>query len=235
MRQPFSCNFSSTRSPTFARATECRCLSANLCPILLISSECAAAQLLPAQPSRDDIHDLIAIDFITFMVNHDDPVAVAVKRDAEVRLLRPTRAPATRRSRPLFVNADAVCPQPMRDNGRAQLAQHIWRDMAPLAQFTTTFRPLRLKLSGRCLYRTQYSVQRRRRCGTALPSSAESTQVISFPFRLRWLLHIVRQFRAVDREFNAVIIERVMRSRDNDTRLHARKGSASNRRRLALA
>ncbi|CNT63955.1 Uncharacterised protein [Salmonella enterica subsp. enterica serovar Bovismorbificans] len=188
----------------------------------------AAAQLPLAQPfARDDIHDLIAIDFIAFMVNHDDPVAVAVKRDAEFRLLRQharlQRAHVGRAH--FFVNVDAVWLTADGDNGRAQLAQHIRRDMvgSAVGAIHNHFQAIEAQFVREGAF-TELNI-----ASGGIDDAARFPQLggvyagdLFFHFGFDGFFHIVRQFRTVDREeFNAVIIERVMRSRDNDTRLRA--------------
>ncbi|QUJ01475.1 hypothetical protein KCP75_17400 [Salmonella enterica subsp. enterica] len=80
------------------------CLSANSSPILLISVLTAPPRSCPspAQPLRDSIHDLIAIDFCAFMVSHDDDIP-SPSSAMRVRLLRQhARLQRARRSRPLL-------------------------------------------------------------------------------------------------------------------------------------
>ncbi|MPN39441.1 hypothetical protein SDC9_186969 [bioreactor metagenome] len=79
----------------------------------------------------DDIHDLIAIDFIAFMVNHDHAVTVAIQRDTQIGFFREhaglqgTHIGGT----DFFVNIHAIGLTANGNHFRTQFTQHVRRNV----------------------------------------------------------------------------------------------------------
>ncbi len=204
----------------------------------------AVAPRLPlAQPfARDDIHDLIAIDFVPSWSAMMAGRRRRRKRDAEVRLLRQhARACNARTSVAprFFVNVDAVWLTADGDNSRASSRSAVQCDMvgSAVSGAITTFRTVEAPVrSGRCLYELNIAsggVDDAAR----FPQLGGSTQVISFPFRLMKAASTSSgSFIAVDREeFNAVHHrDGLCEAEITIPRLRA-ESPASDRRRLALA
>ncbi len=79
----------------------------------------------------DDIHDLVTVDLIAFVVDHDHAVAVTVQRDTQIGFFRDHARlqGADVGSADFFIDVNAVWLTTDGNNIGAQLTQYVWRNV----------------------------------------------------------------------------------------------------------
>ncbi len=187
-------------------------------------ADSTAAQLpLTQRFASNNVHDLVAVDLITLMVNHDDAVTVAVQRDAHVGFLgQHARLQSAHIGRAhFFVNVHTVRLAADSNHGRTQLTQHVRGDVVggAVGAVDHHFQAIQAQFVREGAF-AELNVATR-----SVDDAAGFTQLsgvhagdLFFHFGFNGLFYVIRQLGAVDREeLDAVIIKRVVRGGDNDT------------------
>ncbi len=189
------------------------------------SAHRATAQLPLTQAfTRNDVEDLIAIDLVTFVINHDHTVTIAIQGNTQIGLFsQDTRLQGTHVCRAnFFVDVQTVRLAADSDHFRTQLAEHIRRNVVSRTVGTVhhNFEVCQAQLIRESAF-AEFNVAAcgidNTVCFTQL--SGVNTGDLFFHFRFNRLFHVIRQFGAVDgEEFDTVVIERVMGSGNDDAR-----------------
>jgi hypothetical protein len=122
--------------------------------MLLISVPTAPPRSCPdAGLTGNDIEDLVTIDFVAFVVHHNDPIAIAIVGNTQIGFFRQhARLQGTNVRRPdLFIDVEAIRLTAHRDNLSAQLAENIRRNVIGRAVSAVDhhFKALRLSSFGK--------------------------------------------------------------------------------------
>ena len=187
------------------------------------STHRAAAQLPLAQRfTSDDVHDLVAVDFITFVINHNDAVAVTVQSNTQIGFFRDyARLQRTNIGRAdFFIDVHAVRFTANRNDVSTQLAQYIWRNVVRCAVSAVhhNFKLVQAQFIRECAF-AELNITT-----GSIDNTTGFTQFgrihagdCFFHLRFNCFFNCIRQFGPVDgEEFNPVVIKWVVRSGDNN-------------------
>ena len=174
-----------------------------------------------------DVEDLVTVDFIAFMVHHYDPIAIAIVGNTQVGFfLQQARLQSTNiRRSDFFIDVESIRLTAHGDHLSAQLAENTRGDMVSRAvsaidhhlqgveaQLVRKGAFAKLDIAASGVDDT---------AGFAQLGGINAGQLF-FHFGFNGFFNFIRELSPFDREeFNAVIIERIMRSGDHNSGLRA--------------
>ena len=156
------------------------------------------------------------------MVNHDDAVAIAVKRDPQIRFLsHDARLEHPHISRTaFFIDVYTIRLATDGDNLRTQFTQHIRRNVigGTVGAIHHNFQTIEAKFVWKRRFAKLNIAPRRIHDTTGLTEQGGvHASDLFFHFSFDSFFHFIRQLGAVNGEkFDAIIIKGIMRCRDND-------------------